>query len=130
MLLLLSLLGYLGRFPLLKPLRITLHLVVSNLLSDAALPRLVFPLFELLLVHLLVESVHFAHLLDFVQVHNEASLVGMVLLDAFTTENGEVVRAVEVLDPLVMLLAQQTVDTIFILEIDVSQDTVALNDLI
>ena len=99
LLLLLCLLGYLGCFPLLKPLRIALYLFISNLLSDAALPRLVFPLFELLLVHLLVESVHFPHLLDFVQVHYEASLISMVLLDAFATENGEVVRTIKVLNP-------------------------------
>ena len=88
LLLLLRLLSHQGRLPLLKPLWVTLHLVISNLLSDAALPRLVFSLFELLLVHLLVESVHFAHLLDFVQVHHEAALIRVVLLDAFSAKNG------------------------------------------
>ena len=97
-----------------------MHLVISDFLGDAALPRLIFPLIELLLIHLLVESVHFAHLFEFIQVDYEASFIGVVLLDAFAAKNGEVVGAVEVLDSLVMLLTEQTVNALLVLKIDVS----------
>lgn len=49
------------------------------------------PLLKLLLIRLLIEPVHFTHLLDFVEVNYEAPLVGMVLFDAFSAEHREVV---------------------------------------
>ena len=127
---LLSLLGYLSCLSLLEPLGVTLHLVICNFLGDTALTRLIFPLFELLLVHLLVESVHFAHLFYLIQVHDETSLICMVFLDAFAAKDCQVIGAVKMLNSLFMLFTEQTIDTLLILEIDVSQDTVPFYDLI
>jgi hypothetical protein len=54
----------------------------------------------------------------------------MVLFNALSAENGQVVGAVEVLDPLFMILTQQAVNTLFIFKIDISKDTVSFNDFI
>jgi len=79
------------RLSLEEPLRITLDLVRCDLLSDTALIGVVLALLELLLVHLLVKSMHFAHLLDLVQIDNEAPLVSVVLLDALAAEHRQMV---------------------------------------
>lgn len=113
-----------------EPLGISLNLVGRDLLRDTALIGVVLPLLELLLVHLLVEPVHFAHLLDLVQVHHEAPLVSVILFDALSTEDGQVIGAVEVLDPLVMPVAKQAVDTLLIFKVYVSKNTVSFHDLI
>jgi hypothetical protein len=63
---------------------------------------------------------HFAHLFNFVKIDNEASLVVMIFLDTLTTKHCQMVRAVEVLDSLLVFLAQQTVDAHFVFEIYVS----------
>ena len=91
---------------------------------------MVLSLLELLLVHLLVETVHLPHLFDLVKVHHETPLVCVVLLDAFSAEHGEMVRAVEVLHPLVVFVTEQTLYTIFIFKVDVPQDVVSLNNLV
>jgi hypothetical protein len=62
---------------------------------------------------------HLPHFFDFVKVYYEASLVGMVLFDAFSAEYSEVVGAIKVLDPLVMFVAKQTLYAVFILKVDV-----------
>jgi len=58
----------------------------------------------LVLDHILL--LELAHALDFVEVDNEAGIVGVVQLDALPTKNGQVVGAVEVLHTLRVLLAQ------------------------
>jgi hypothetical protein len=84
----------------------------------------------LLFIGLLVEPVHFSHLLDLVQVHDETPLVGVIFLDALSAEHRKVVGAIKVLDSLVVLVAQQAVDALLVLEVNVSQDAVALHDLV
>ena len=73
---------------------------------------------------------HFPHFLNLIQVHNEAALVRMVLLDAFTAEYGQMVRAVEVLHSLVMLLANQAINTLLIFKIYVTKYWIAFYKLI
>ena len=69
---------------------------------------------------------HFSHFLNFVKVDNEASLISVVLFDAFSAKNSEMVWTVEMLHPLIMFVTKQTFDTIFILKIDISQNVVTL----
>ena len=75
-------------------------LLFFNFFLDELAP--VDELLDVVLDGLLLEL---AHLLDFVEVHHEALLVGVVFLDAFAAENGEVVGTVEVLYPAVVLVA-------------------------
>ena len=62
-----------------------------------ALPSLVLVLHNVLLLEL-------PHALNFVQIDYETFIVSVQRLDALSTENVEMVRAVKVLDPLRMLL--------------------------
>lgn len=63
---------------------------------------------------------HFTHLFDFIEVHDEAPLISMVFLDAFSTENGQVIGAIEVLDSLIMLVAEKAINNLFIFKVDIS----------
>ena len=106
--------------PLLEPFRISLNTIQRNLLTYATLISIILPLFELFLIHLLVKPMHLSHFLDLEEIHHEAPLICMILLDALSTENGQMVRAVKVLHSLVMLITQEALCTIFILEVYVS----------
>jgi len=130
-LLLLLVLHLLEHFPSLQePLGVSVDLADQDFLLDVALGGLVFSLLELFLVHLLVHPVHFSHLLDLVEVNHKAAFVSMVFLDAFSAEHGQVVGAVKVLDALVVSLAQQAVNAVFVLEVDVPQDVVSFHDFV
>jgi hypothetical protein len=59
---------------------------------------------ELPEVHLIVLLLELAHLLDFVQVNDEAGVEVVQVLDALTAENRRVFAAVKVLDPLLVFL--------------------------
>lgn len=106
-------------FPFQEPLWIAFDLVIGYLLGDARLVGSVRPLLQLFLIGLLVKPVHFTHLLDLIQVHNEATLVRMVFLDALAAKYREVVGAIEVLHALIVLIAQQAVDALFVLKVNI-----------
>jgi hypothetical protein len=116
--------------PFQEPLRISLNLIRSDLLSHTALVGLVFPFLQLLLVGLLVHAVHLAHLLNFVEVNNKASLVSVVFFDALTAKDSEVIGAIEVLHSLLVFITKKTVDAIIVFKVDVPQNTVSLDNLI
>lgn len=103
-----------------EPLGVTHDLIGSNCLSDTTLVGIILSLFQLTFVHLLIHSMHFPHLLDLIQVDNETALISVVLLDALPTENSEMVGAVEVLHSLIMLVAQETIDAVFVFKVDIS----------
>lgn len=113
-----------------EPLGISLDLFWRNLLGDATLVGPIRSLLQLLLIHLLVEPVHLAHLFNFIEIDDEAAFVSMVLLDALAAEHSEVVGAVKVLHALVVLVAQQAVDALLVFEVDVPQNAVPLNNFI
>lgn len=73
---------------------------------------------------------HLAHFFDFVEVDHETALVGVVLLDALATEDGQVIGAVKVLHALVVPLAHQAIHAFLVLEVDVPQYRVPLNQFI
>ena len=54
----------------------------------------------------------------------------MVLLDALSAKHSQVVRAVEVLHSGIVFFAQQTVNALLVLEVDVAQNAVAFHDLV
>lgn len=54
----------------------------------------------------------------------------MILLNALSTEHCEMIRAVEMLYPLIVLVAKEALDAVFIFKIQISKDAVPLNDLI
>jgi len=54
----------------------------------------------------------------------------VVLLDALSAKHSQVVRAVEVLHSLVVLVAQQTVDAVFIFKVDISKNTVTFHNFV
>ena len=60
---------------------------------------------ELALVLIIILLLKFAHLLDLVEIYNEASVEIVEVLDAFTTENRRVLAAIEMLDTLLVLQA-------------------------
>jgi hypothetical protein len=99
-------------------------------LADTALIGVVLSFFELLLVHLLIETVHLPHLFDFIKIHNEATLISMVLFDALSAKDSKMIRAIEMLDPLIMLFAKQTLYAIFVFKVDISQNVVSFHNLI
>lgn len=73
---------------------------------------------------------HFTHLLDFVEVDHETALISVVLFDTLPTEDSKMVGAVEVLDPLIMLVAQKAIDAILIFEVDIPQDIISFHDFV
>ena len=74
---------------------------------------------------------HLPHFLDFIKIDNKAPLICMVLLDTLPTENRQMIRAVKMLDPLIMLLTEQGLRLeVLIFKIDISQDVISLHDLI
>jgi hypothetical protein len=73
---------------------------------------------------------HFTHLFYFVKIDNKTALIGMILFDAFTAENGQMVGTIKVLDPLIMLIAKEAVNALLFLKIDVSENAVSLYDFI
>ena len=85
---------------------------------------------QLLRIHKLVLAVHLAHLLNLVQVDNEATFIRVVLFNALTAEDGPVVGAVKVLDALIVPLAEKAVDALFVFEVDIAQNWVTLHDLV
>ena len=103
------------------------NLVLGGSERGIAVRLAVLPHLELLLVEKLILLVHLPHLLYFVKIDYKAAFVRMVFLNALSAENGEVVRAVKVLDPLVVLFANQAIQAFLVLEVDVPEDGVSLN---
>ena len=64
---------------------------------------------------------HLTHFLNFVEVNHKTLLISMVLLDTFSAENCQMIRTIEMLNPLIVLFTQKTIDTVFIFEIEVTQ---------
>mmetsp|Transcript_31161 Transcript_31161/g.47662 ORF Transcript_31161/g.47662 Transcript_31161/m.47662 type:complete len:219 (-) Transcript_31161:387-1043(-) len=124
-----SLLGQTS-LPLQKPLGVAVDLIDGNVQSGTAHIGLVLANFQLLLVHEVILLMHFPHLFDFVKVYDEATLVGVVLLDALSAEDGEMVRAVEVLHTLVVFVAYQAVDALLVFEVDVPQNWVSFYNFV
>ena len=92
------------------------------------------PLPGLLLVLDYVLFLQLPHPLDLIQVHHEALVVRVVLLDALPAEHCQVVRTVEVLDPLLVLVAHLLLQSVLVIlvqvEVSFRQDGVLLNHLI
>ena len=85
-----------------KPFRISDHLIRRNFLIDTTLICPVFSFFELFFIHLLIQSMHFAHLFNFIKINNKASFIGVVLFNALSAKYSEMIWAIEMLHPLVM----------------------------
>lgn len=126
----------LGRLLLLKngsalqePFRVTFNLAFGYIHRGVAEVCVIFAHIELFAIHILVLAVHLAHFLDLVEVYDEAALVRVVLLDALAAENGQMIRAVEVLHALIVPLAEQAVNAILIFKVDIAQDRVTFHDL-
>ena len=84
---LLLLLFLLLRSSFLKPLRISFDAIKRNFLGNTALISIVFPLLELLFIHLLIKSMHLSHFLDLIEVHDKAPFICVVFLDALPTKD-------------------------------------------
>ena len=107
------------RSPFHKPFWVTLYLIKRNILRHTAHISIIFSLFKLLFIGLLIQSMHFPHFLNFIKVHNKAPFVCMILFDTLPAKHSQMVGAVEMLNPLVMFVTQQTLYTIFVFKIDV-----------
>lgn len=70
------------------------------------------PHFDLLAVELHVSFLQSTHLLDLIEVDDKAFLQVVELPDAFSTKDAWVLRAVKVLNPLLMLLAHVREDVL------------------
>ena len=73
---------------------------------------------------------HFSHFLDLIEIYHKAPLISMILLDALSTEDSEVIRAIEMLHSLVVLVTQQTLYAVLVFKIDVTKDIVSFHNLI
>ena len=104
--------------------------MLRNLGSRKTDVGFVAPQVQLLLVRRYILLVHFPHLVNLIQVHHEALLVCVLVLDALSAKNGKMVRAVEVLHPLVVFLALQALEAFFTFEVDVSKNRIPLYDLV
>ena len=116
--------------PLKEPLVVASHLGLGRVKCCVSEVGAVLSNAELLRIHELVLAMHLAHFLNLVKVDDEAPLIRVVLLDAFAAEHGEMVRAVEVLDALIVFLAEQAVDAFLVFEVDIAQNRVTLDDLV
>jgi len=85
---------------------------------------------DLLLIELHVALLEFTHFFDFIQVHYKALLHVVELANTFSAKDRRVLRAVEVLDALVVLLAQVRLNVVMsrkvlrlqtLVEVDVGQ---------
>ena len=96
--------------------------------------RLLVPLPGLLLVLDNVLLLQLPHPLDLVQIDHKALVVRMVLLDALSAEDSQVVGTVEVLDPLLVLVAHLLLKGVLIIlvqvEVSFRQDGVLLDHLV
>ena len=88
-------------------------------MGDASLVGVILPFLQLLPVLLVVHSVQLSHFLYFVQVHHEALLIRVVLFDALSTEDGQVIRAIEMLNSLIVLVAEEALNAILIFKVQV-----------
>lgn len=79
-----------------------------------------------------VLRLEFAHFLDFVEVHNEAALLSVEVLDAFATEDSAVVAAVEVRDSLAVVATELILKrgVVVVVEINRTEDWVSLYHLV
>ena len=85
------------------------------------------------LVELDVLTLELTHLLDLIEVNDEALLVCMIYLDAFATKDSAMVGTVEVHYPLVMGLAELVLKPSgvgLLIEIDVTEEVVPLHDFV
>lgn len=108
------------RLPFKEPLVVAGHLGLGRVKRRVAEVGAVLTNVELLGVHDLVLPMHLPHLLDLVQVDNEAALVCMVFFDALAAKDRQMIRTVEVLDALIMFFAEQAIDAFFVFEVDVA----------
>ena len=99
---------------------------------DARLRRAVFPLGELSFVCGQVLGLELSHLLNLVEVDDEAPLIGVLKLDALAAEDGPVIRAVEVHDAVVVRSAKFVCNCLgrLIIVVDLTQQGVPLNYLV
>ena len=107
-------------FSLEIPLRIALNLNLWWIECHITHISAILSSVKLLRIQGHVLAMHLAHFLNLVKVNHKASFIGVVLLDAFSTKDGLVVRAIEVLHSLLVLLAEQTVDAFLIVVVNVS----------
>jgi len=91
---------------------------------------IILPFFQLLTIFFIIHAMKLSHFLNLVKIHNKAFLVCMVLFNALSTEYCEMIRAVEMLYPLIVLVAKEALDAVFIFKIQISKDAVPLNDLV
>ena len=63
---------------------------------------------------------HLPHLFNFIKIYNKTALISMIFLNAFSAKNSKMIGAIKVLDPLVMLITQKTIDALFVFKVDVS----------
>ena len=96
---------------------IPLFYMISNLLKDTLLFVCcsLIPLPSLFDVFGDIFLLQLPHALDFVEIDDEAGVVAVMQTDAFAAEYSEVVAAVEVLDPLWVLLAELLLEGVLVL---------------
>jgi hypothetical protein len=70
---------------------------------------------------------HFAHLFNFIKINNETPFVSVILFNALSAKNGKMIRTIEMLNSLVMLFTQQTIDTRFVFKVNVSEDKISFH---
>ena len=73
---------------------------------------------------------HLSHLFNLIQINYKTPFISVIFFDAFSAEHGQMLRTIEVLDSLVMLIAQKTVDAFFVFEVDISQNWIPFNNFI
>ena len=73
---------------------------------------------------------HLSHLFDLIEVDHEALFISMIFSNTLSAEYCQVIRAIKVLHPLIMLVTEETINTIFILEVNVSQNAISFHNFV
>ena len=89
-----------------EPFWIASNLSFWNIKSSTWNICIILSNFKLLLIHYLIQSMHFSHFFYFIKIYNKATLISMVFFYAFSTEDSQMIWAIKMLYSLLMFLTK------------------------
>lgn len=110
-----------------------LHLLVIGVNDSAGGARTILAFLKLILIETHVLLLKLSHLFDFVEIHNEALLLSVLLLNAFSAEYCLMIRAVEMFDSFLVLTTEFFFEVVIkglLIKVGGAQYLVSLDDFI
>ena len=105
-------------------------MLLGQSLINASNVSIILSIAQLLFILQHIAFMHLPHFLDFIQVYDETAFVCMILFDTFSTKDSKMIRTIEMLNALLMPLAEQAFYTILIFKVQISQSKVSFNNFI